>query len=111
MTAKLSNPAAAKDYRRVWYGTSIWKTKRAHQLRAEPLCAICKEQGKITPATIADHNPPHGGDYTQFITGPLRSLCAACHDALSGFIHKGYSREIGLDGYPIDSRHPFYKVR
>jgi 5-methylcytosine-specific restriction enzyme A len=111
MTAKLSNPAASPNPRRQWYGTQIWKMKRAHQLRAKPLCAICKAEGRITGATIADHDPPHLGDYNAFVMGPLRSLCAACHDALQGFKHKGYSREIGLDGYPIDERHPFYRVR
>ena len=54
MTARLSNPAAAKDPRRTWYGLALWKTRRAHQLRIEPLCAICKAEGRITGATIAD---------------------------------------------------------
>ena len=111
MTARLANPAAAKDPRRTWYGTQIWKTKRAHQLRIEPLCRLCKAQGKVEPATIADHDPPHEGDYNKFILGPLRSLCAACHDALQGFTHRGYSRDIGVDGYPVDPKHPFNRSR
>jgi 5-methylcytosine-specific restriction enzyme A len=85
MTAKLSNPAAAKEPRRVWYGTQLWKNRRAHQLRIEPLCVICKAEGRITGATIADHFPAHRGDYNAFVLGPLRSLCAACHDNLQGF--------------------------
>ena len=76
MTAKLSNPAAAKDPRRTWYGTQIWKTKRAHQLRIEPLCRLCKAQGKVEPATIADHDPPHEGDYNKFILGPAEKSYA-----------------------------------
>ena len=111
VTAKLANPASAKDPRRVWYGTQIWKNRRAHQLQTHPLCCLCEAKGRVTGATIADHFPPHGGDYNAFVMGPLRSLCKPCHDALSGIVHKGYSSEIGVDGYPIDSAHPFYRVR
>ena len=109
MTARLSNPAAVKEPRRVWYGTQLWKNRRAHQLRVEPLCRLCMEQGRITPATVADHIEPHLGDYNKFVLNELRSLCAPCHDALQGFVHKGYQPEIGVDGYPIDSNHPFLK--
>ena len=63
----------------------------------------------MTPATVADHFPAHNNDYTAFVRGPLRSLCAACHDNLQGFTHRGYSLEIGVDGYPIDPRHPWYR--
>ena len=111
MTARLSNPAAAREPRRTWYGTQIWKTKRAHQLRAEPLCAICEAEGRITGATVADHIEPHKGDYTKFILGKLRSLCAPCHDNLSGFTHKPYRCDVGDDGFPIDENHPFNRRR
>ena len=51
--------------------------RRAHQLRIEPLCAICKAEGRITGATIADHSLPHGGDYNCScwpIAHPMRGL-------------------------------------
>ena len=42
----------------------------------------------------------------------LQSLCGNCHE------HKtnppaelGYVLDIGLDGYPLDSRHPFNRPR
>ena len=111
MTARLSNPAASANPRRQWYGTQIWKNIRRAQLRREPLCAICKAEGRITPATVADHHPGHDGNYTAFIRGPLRSLCASCHDALQGFVHKPYSDVIGDDGMPTDPAHPFNKPR
>ena len=111
MTAKLSNPAAAKYPRRTWYSLQQWKNRRAYQLRVEPLCRLCMEQGRITLATVADHHPPHDGDWNKFVLGELRSLCAPCHDALQGFVHKGYSSEIGVEGYPIDPAHPFYRQR
>jgi 5-methylcytosine-specific restriction protein A len=111
MTAKLSNPAAAKNPRKVWYGTQIWRNRRAHQLQVEPLCRLCLDRGQVTPATVADHDPPCGSDYNKFVLGDLRSLCAPCHDALSGFIHKPYSSAIGPDGFPLDPLHPFNKPR
>jgi 5-methylcytosine-specific restriction enzyme A len=111
MTAKLANPAAVKDPRRVWYGLQLWRNRRAHQLRAEPLCSICKAEGRITGATVADHVEPHKGDYNRFVLGPLRSLCAPCHDNLQGFTHKPYRPDIGIDGYPIDPNHPWWRGR
>jgi 5-methylcytosine-specific restriction enzyme A len=112
MTAKLANPAAAKEPRKTWYSLQIWKNIRRHQLQAEPLCSLCLADGKVEPATVVDHIEPHGGDYTKFIRGKLRSLCKPHHDGLQpGFKHKGYSNEIGVDGYPTDPAHPFYHVR
>ena len=112
MTARLSNPAAAKEPRRVWYGTQLWKNRRAHQLQIEPLCRLCLDRGDVTPATVADHIEPHKGNYNAFVLGPLRSLCAPCHDGLQpSFKRRGYSTAIGVDGYPVDPAHPFYRVR
>lgn len=111
MTARLSNPANVKDPRRVWYGMQRWKTRRAHQLRVAPLCRLCEEQGRVTAATVADHFPPCGDDYNKFVLGPLRSLCAPCHDNLSGFTHKPYRHDCGPDGFPTDPAHPFNRRR
>jgi|SRR5580704_226375 5-methylcytosine-specific restriction protein A len=97
---------------RSWYSLQRWRTRAKHQLSIEPLCALCKEQGRITPATVADHFPAHDGDYNLFLTGPIRSLCAPCHDGLQpAFKHKDYSSAIGDDGYPIDPKHPTYRTR
>jgi 5-methylcytosine-specific restriction enzyme A len=95
---------------RAWYSLQRWRTRAKHQLRVDPLCCLCRAKGEITPATVADHVPAHKGDYNLFLTGPIRSLCKACHDGLSG-LHKGYSLAISEDGYPLDERHPFNRVR
>src|SRR5260370_7768422 len=50
----------------------------------EPLCRLCLEAGRVTPATVADHVTPHRGDFTAFRLGELRSLCADCHNSLDG---------------------------
>jgi 5-methylcytosine-specific restriction enzyme A len=88
-----------------------WRVRAKHQLQVQPLCCLCEAKDKITPATVADHFPPHKGDYNAFLRGPIRSLCKACHDALSGFVHKPYSSAVGPDGFPLDPLHPFNRRR
>ncbi|HCO91092.1 MAG TPA: hypothetical protein DIT40_08980, partial [Alphaproteobacteria bacterium] len=67
---------------RKWYKRAAWKGpngRRARQLKAEPLCALCPDHSKRA-ATIADYITPHRGDYSLFWFGPLQSLCKSCHD-------------------------------
>ncbi len=66
------------------YGTARWQARRAAQLKAEPLCAMClKEQPpRYTPATVADHIEPHRGDGEAFWSNPLQSLCSPHHDSV-----------------------------
>jgi 5-methylcytosine-specific restriction protein A len=78
----------------------LWRRLARHQLREHPLCAACMKIGRVTAATIADHDPPHRGVWNVFRLGRLQSRKWA-DDA------HGYSRDIGLDGLPLDPRHPF----
>ena len=96
---------------RSWYNLQSWRRRAKHQLRLDPLCALCEEQGRLTPATIADHHPRHGGDYNKFVLGPLRSLCRDCHQGQWAVDKRGYSCAIGDDGFPLDPRHPFNATR
>jgi 5-methylcytosine-specific restriction enzyme A len=97
---------------RSWYSLQRWRARAKHQLHVEPLCCLCRPAGKLTPATVADHFPAHKGDYNLFLRGPIRSLCKPCHDGLQpAFKHKGYSSEIGPDGFPGDANHPFNRQR
>jgi hypothetical protein len=90
-----------------WYGLSIWKRRSASQLRLEPLCAFCREQGRVEPATLADHVEPHKGDWNAFATGELQSLCATCHNRTKREIElHGFHSALGLDGWPRDKNHP-----
>jgi hypothetical protein len=59
---------------RTWYNNRKWRERRRLQSLAEPLCALCLAKGIARPATVADHHPPHGGDWHRFRTGKLRSL-------------------------------------
>jgi hypothetical protein len=87
-----------------WYGLWSWKVRRRHQLATHPLCAECERKGQVTPAEVADHYPPHNGDWNKFRLGPLRSLCRECHEAGHGRLRVA---DIDDNGYPIDPRHPW----
>jgi hypothetical protein len=69
------------------------------------------KQGLVEVATVADHVIPHKGNWDSFWRGGLQSLCKFHHDT-----HKtqdeirGYSIDIGMDGYPIDKKHPVHQL-
>lgn len=93
----------ARSYRRL-YSTSRWKNLRAAHLRSEPLCRMCKEGGKLTPATVVDHVEPHRGDEALFWSGPHQSLCSAHHSGAKQRIERG-TRAYGVDkdGWPLSA--------
>jgi len=98
--------AEAETYRR-WYKTARWQRIRAAQLATEPLCRMCMAQGKITPASVCDHVEPHKGDPVKFWGGPFQSLCDPHHsEGKQQIERRGYSNEIGPDGYFVDPNHP-----
>jgi hypothetical protein len=62
--------------------------------------------------TICDHVEPHPGDVNRFWLGPFQSLCKECHDSTKRFVElHGFRPDIGLDGWPLDLRHPCYRTR
>jgi hypothetical protein len=91
-----------------WYRLYRWQQRSKQQLAQDPVCAYCARRGVLMLATVADHCPPHRGDWNQFIIGPLQSLCLKCHTKEKRVEEeRGYSLAIGDDGYPLDPRHPF----
>lgn len=86
-----------------WYSSRRWKQRRADQLRAHPLCRMCLDEGRPTPATIADHVKPHKGDYELFWNGVLQSLCKHHHDSDKALIEAGKAprQRFGADGWPV----------
>ena len=106
MPARNLAPAQTLTWRD-WYSLQRWRKRAHHQLTIEPLCTVCEEQGRLSAATIADHHPPHKGDYNAFLLGPIRSLCA-CHQGQWAVDKRGYRTDIGADGLPLDPKHPFY---
>jgi 5-methylcytosine-specific restriction endonuclease McrA len=88
-----------------WYCTASWQRRRAHQLHIEPLCRLCLEAGRVTPATVADHIEPHRGDYQLFRLCELRSLCPECHNALDRT--NAPRSAVRADGTPSNPNHPW----
>jgi 5-methylcytosine-specific restriction protein A len=63
------------------YKTARWQRLRKRLLSEHPLCTLCKLQGRITPATVADHIIPHKGNLELFWDEDnLQALCKPCHD-------------------------------
>jgi hypothetical protein len=82
------------------YNNTAWRKRRLRQLQAEPLCRMCRDMGRLTEATVADHIEPHHGDHVKF-AGPLQSLCAACHSgAKQAYEATGKVRGCDVNGYP-----------
>jgi 5-methylcytosine-specific restriction enzyme A len=106
MTAPLADPWN-RNWRETWYGLARWKKRAHHQLQIEPLCRLCLEQDRVTPATIADHVTPHRGDWNSFRLGALQSLCAACHQGKWAEDKRGYRCDVDDNGRPIDPAHPY----
>ena len=104
MSAPRKNPHLSPP--RSWYELERWRRRRRAQLRAEPLCALCLNRGIVTVATVADHVTPHGGDWNRFLTAPLQSLCAVCHNNDKRYmdLHGKPRPIIGDDGWPIESQ-------
>ncbi len=77
------------------YKTSRWQQLRTNQLHNEPLCAVCKQENRLTPATVADHITPHKGDYRLFHNASnLQSLCKQCHDRKTATEDGGFGRKL-----------------
>lgn len=80
---------------------------RIYRVR-NPLCVMCIARGKVTAAAVVDHIVPHKGDPDIFWNeANWQSLCATHHSATKqAEEYRGYSTEVGKDGWPIDHRHP-----
>lgn len=118
-----SDEAAA--YRRL-YKTARWRGKRgrrAQHLNVEPLCRMCKARGIINDGSrtmsgevqqdprrrflVVDHIEPHRGDEARFFQGALQTLCPDHHDVVKQSQEvRGFSVEVGADGWPVDHGHP-----
>lgn len=90
------------------YKTARWREIRRTQLSRVRHCERCRRRGVLRLATVCDHVTPHRGDPVAFWRGPFASLCEGCHNGAKQSEEKrGFSLEVGPDGFPIDPRHPF----
>ncbi|KKJ75435.1 hypothetical protein WH95_18515 [Kiloniella litopenaei] len=90
-----------------------WRKYRKEFLAANPLCVKCKAKGIIASANVVDHIEPHKGCNKLFWdTDNHQALCSPCHNSTKQADEKrGYSNEIGSDGWPVDGAHPFNKTK
>jgi len=63
------------------YG-SRWNHIRQSFLAAHPLCEMCQEHGRLTPATEVHHKKPltEGGTHNY---SNLSALCKSCHSQIT----------------------------
>ena len=94
------------------YDSPRWRKLRAFVLAEEPLCRLCAEMGRDTPANTVDHIQPHKNNPNLFFDrNNLQSLCASCHSR-----HKRIQENSGLlpgcdiNGFPIDPNHNWSKL-
>lgn len=62
---------------------TIWEKLRRAHLAAEPLCRMCAQMGRVTPAVLVDHIVPLRDGGARLDDANLQSLCRACHDKKS----------------------------
>lgn len=63
-----------------FYHGARWKRLRAWFLRRHPLCEMCLQAGRITPATVVDHIKEISDGGSRYDPDNLQALCIACHN-------------------------------
>lgn len=94
------------------YKTNRWKALRLAQLREDPLCTMCRQQGFTEAASVVDHIKAHKGDVELFHDpANLQSLCKAHHDGAKQKEEARGTGAIGCDasGWPLDPSHHWYE--
>ena len=95
-----------------WYDRAVWKRRRMFQLRQNPFCEMCLEDGQAVVATEVDHIEPHKGNWNKFRLGAVQSLCATHHQSTKKRQeNRGYSSHVDSTGMPLDPRHPIHRGR
>jgi len=73
-----------KDDHSKFYNSRAWRKDAKAFLDKHPLCAECRQEGKVTPATVSDHTKPIrlGGDPWSWEN--RQALCTHHHAVKSG---------------------------
>lgn len=105
----MSSPSWRADRRKTaqrGYG-GRWQRARETYLRDHPLCVMCQEQNRLTPATVVDHKIPHRGDQALFWDQDnWASLCKVHHDGAKQREERtGIAVGCDAGGMPLDPRH------
>lgn len=87
---------------RAWYKTPGWFRIRSKRLRDEPLCRMCKVEGRVTPGRIVDHIKRHQGQRELFFDYEnTQTLCETHHNRDKQREERGRFQAVGEDGWPI----------
>ena len=81
------------------------------QLRAHPLCELCRREGRFVPAEEVDHiERPLGDPTLQRDPANFMSLCKSHHSRKTRTDNRGYSNEVDPHtGFMVDPNHPSNK--
>ena len=79
-----------REIRQKFYNSSEWHMLRNYLLAREPLCDMCIERERITPATTCHHiidivDAPD----RRFDTKNIQTLCESCHNSITAINTSG----------------------
>ena len=85
------------------YDLQAWRKASEAFLIRNPACVRCGRASEVT-----DHVEPHKGDRGKFWDRKnWQALCRPCHSGpKQAEERRGYTVQVGLDGWPTDPRHP-----
>jgi len=108
---KWRTPEAA-EYRKL-YQRKEWRLLREQALLRDMFrcqrCGCNLKRGRTDPqCSVVHHINAHKGNVDLFMDlDNLQSVCWSCHSgAIQSEEARGYSTEIGEDGWPVDINHP-----
>lgn len=79
--------------------THRWRKVSKSYLISHPLCAECKRQGRLTPATEVDHIVAHKGDKKLFWDhSNWQPLCHECHSRKTAKENGGFGHQTPRGG-------------
>ncbi len=62
-----------------FYNKRAWRKVAKLHKQLNPLCVMCEQAGRITPATVTDHPIPINEGGSKWDWDNLQSLCDRCH--------------------------------
>jgi 5-methylcytosine-specific restriction protein A len=76
-----------------FYNSRKWRKAAERFKQANPLCVMCQDEGKVTPAQFADHIIRIEDGGSRFDESNLQSLCEFHHNQKSGREAHGYKQQ------------------
>lgn len=92
-TTMKKTKSEAEKQRKLIYRTERWKKLRALKLAETPLCELCQQEGRVTPAIDVHHavsfmqaSGPAERYQLAFDYNNLMSLCKQCHQKIHNHV-------------------------